>query len=245
MRNSNLNLRLMTRLLMVSLALVWSVTSTAQQSISERLVEQLEISAAEQLNADLHLGHLQVNALTDELTADDIRLATRVDALSEPLNQLIIADRIRLSGNWQVLGQRRVRINEVRLDGAQLTVAYYGTGQSNLHVLIDQIQQQVAAYQPISMANTIEWQLQTLSFSDVTVNLFDRGQPIASVHVPRLQLDELNQGYSSSGQVDGLIFPIIEQLLRQWRQGQSPASDNIQIDGPALTRFLMREALAF
>ncbi|MAK70974.1 MAG: hypothetical protein CMF19_02865 [Idiomarinaceae bacterium] len=205
----------------------------------------MQSSAADQLNADLWLGQLQVNALTDELSADDVRLATRVEALSEPLNQLIIADTIRMSGNWQVLGQRQISINEVSLSGAQLTVAYYATGQSNLHTLIEQIQEQAVRFQPASLDSAIDWQLQTLRFTDVTINLFDRGEPIASVHVPSLELTELNQGRSTEGQVDGLIFPIIEQLLRQWRQGQSSGADNIQIDGPALTRFLMREALAF
>ena len=244
MRLINLNLLGMVYLLL-ALTLVWVLPVSAQQSISQRLAEQLQSSAADQLNADLWLGQLQVNALTDELSADDVRLATRVEALSEPLNQLIIADTIRMSGNWQVLGQRQISINEVSLSGAQLTVAYYATGQSNLHTLIEQIQEQAVRFQPASLDSAIDWQLQTLRFTDVTINLFDRGEPIASVHVPSLELTELNQGRSTEGQVDGLIFPIIEQLLRQWRQGQSSGADNIQIDGPALTRFLMREALAF
>lgn len=244
MRLINLNLLGMVYLLL-ALTLVWVLPVSAQQSISQRLAEQLQSSAADQLNADLWLGQLQVNALTDELSADDVRLATRVEALSEPLNQLIIADTIRMSGNWQVLGQRQISINEVSLSGAQLTVAYYATGQSNLHTLIEQIQEQAVRFQPASLDSAIDWQLQTLRFTDVTINLFDRGEPIASVHVPSLELNELNQGRSTEGQVDGLIFPIIEQLLRQWRQGQSSGADNIQIDGPALTRFLMREALAF
>ncbi len=244
MRLINLNLLGMVYL-SLGLTLLWVLPASAQQSVSQRLAEQLQSSAAEQLNADLWLGQLQVNALTDELSADDVRLATRVEALSEPLNQLIIADTIRMSGNWQVLGQRQVSINEVSLSGAQLTVAYYATGQSNLHTLIEQIQEQAVRFQPASLDSAIDWQLQTLRFTDVTINLFDRGEPIASVHVPSLELNELNQGRSTEGQVDGLIFPIIEQLLRQWRQGQSSGADNIQIDGPALTRFLMREALAF
>jgi len=244
MRLINLNLLGMVYLLL-ALTLVWVLPVSAQQSISQRLAEQLQSSAADQLNADLWLGQLQVNALTDELSADDVRLATRVEALSEPLNQLIIADTIRMSGNWQVLGQRQISINEVSLSGAQLTVAYYATGQSNLHTLIEQIQEQAVRFQPASLDSAVDWQLQTLRFTDVTINLFDRGEPIASVHVPSLELTELNQGRSTEGQVDGLIFPIIEQLLRQWRQGQSSGADNIQIDGPALTRFLMREALAF
>ena len=231
--------------LSLALTLILALPVSAQQSVSQRLAGQLQSSAADQLNADLWLGQLQVNALTDELSADDVRLATRVEALSEPLNQLIIADTIRMSGNWQVLGQRQISINEVSLSGAQLTVAYYATGQSNLHTLIEQIQEQAVRFQPASLYSAIDWQLQTLRFTDVTINLFDRGEPIASVHVPSLELTELNQGRSTEGQVDGLIFPIIEQLLRQWRQGQSSGADNIQIDGPALTRFLMREALAF
>lgn len=222
-----------------------SLPVAAQQTMSQRLSAQLQQSASEQLDVDLILGQLQVNALTDELRAEEVRLATRVAALSEPLNQLVIADTIRLQGDWQVLGQRNVTISEVELAGAQLTVAYHQTGQSNLHALLDKLQQTAIRYQPASLQGAINWQLQRLRFTDVTINLFDRGTPIASVHVPELYLDQLNQTKSSAEQVDALIFPIIEQLLKQWREGDSQGSDTVQIDGPALTRFLMREALSF
>ena len=67
--------------LSLALTLILALPVSAQQSVSQRLAEQLQSSAAEQLNADLWLGQLQVNALTDELSADDVRLATRVEAL--------------------------------------------------------------------------------------------------------------------------------------------------------------------
>lgn len=219
-------------------------TASAQQNLSQRLSEQLVQSASKQLNADLYLGQLQVNGLTDELHAEDVRLATRVETLSEPLNQLIIADTIRLQGDWQVLGQQRVTIQQLWLSGAQLTVAYYDTGESNLHTLLAQLKEQVIRYQPTSARQMIDWQLHALVFRDVTINLFDGGQPIASVHVPQLVIDDLHR-HGGGDTVNALLFPIIEQLLRQWRAGANANAENIQVDGPALTRFLMREALAF
>ena len=234
--------------LTTTLPLLWMLHSTAAtaQSLSQRVSEQLVESASQQLNADLHIGQLQVNGLTDELSAHDIRLATRVKALSEPLNQLIIADQIRLAGDWQVLGQRQVSIQQIALTGAQLTVAYYGTGQSNLHQLLAQLKQlQGVTYQPAASSTPVKWALQELSFSDVTINLFDRGEPIASVNVPSFVITDIDSAASSDQAVKALLFPIVEQLLRQWREGSSSGAQNVQIDGPALTRFLMREALAF
>ncbi|MGM0480987.1 MAG: hypothetical protein ACQEQZ_03540 [Pseudomonadota bacterium] len=223
------------------LALSFSVT--AQQNLSQRLSEQLTESADQQLDADLQISRLLVNSLTDELIAEKVRLSTRVKSLSEPLNQLVLADRLQLSGNWQVLGQRSVILNELQLSGAQLTLAYYGKGQSNLHTLLRQIQQLAAVgWRPAkAISDTVIWRINRLQFNDVTVNLFDQGQPIASVHLPQLILQDLQQSDNANDDVRAMIFPVIEQLLRQWRGGQA----NAQIDGPALTRFLLREALAF
>ncbi len=238
----NQTMRYATSLFFLFVSLL-SFAGHAQQSISQRLSQQLTESAATQLNADLHLGELTVNGLTDELSARQVRLATRVAQLSEPLNQLIIADQIELAGDWLSLGQQRVAIKQLSLSGAQLTLAYYGTGQSNLHQLLDKLQQlQKPRYQPAQASDeAVSWQLEQLQFTDVTINLFDRGEPIASVHVPELIIEELDRSNSTDAEIKALIFPIIEQLLRQWRQG----SDTIQVNGPALTRFLMREALAF
>ncbi|WP_404399641.1 hypothetical protein LG288_07850 [Idiomarina seosinensis] len=220
-----------------------SFSINAQQSLSQRLSDQLTQSADQQLDIDLQIKQLLVSALTEQLTADQVTLATRVPALSEPLNQLILADRLQLKGNWQVLGQRSVTLTEIQLSGAQLTLAYYGKGQSNLHDLLDRIQRLAdVGWRPANaFSESVLWRIDRLQFDDVTVNLFDQGQPIASVHLPGLVLEGLQQSDNSNDNVRAMIFPVIDQLLDQWREGQADA----QIDGPALTRFLLREALAF
>lgn len=107
--------------------------SANAQSLSDAMKDGLQTMASEQLNADLEVDELEVNSLTDGLTANNVRFATRVDALSEPENQLLLAKQLVLTGDWQALGSSRVDISKVSMSGAQLTVAYYGTGRSNLH----------------------------------------------------------------------------------------------------------------
>ncbi|WP_287818306.1 hypothetical protein [Idiomarina sp.] len=107
--------------------------SANAQNLSDAMKDGLQTMASEQLNADLEVEELEVNSLTDGLTANNVRFATRVDALSEPENQLLLAKQLVLTGDWQALGSSRVDISKVSMSGAQLTVAYYGTGRSNLH----------------------------------------------------------------------------------------------------------------
>ncbi|MGM0526119.1 MAG: hypothetical protein ACQEQ8_08000 [Pseudomonadota bacterium] len=189
------------------------------------------------------ITELLVSGLTDELSTKKVWLGTRIDQLSKPLNQIIIADRVQLSGNWDDLGQRKVIIDKVALSGAQLTIAYYGAGQSNLHHLLNKLKAlNKTTYRQASMTEDfISWQVESLRFADVTINLFDRGKPIASVHVPEFFLDNINHSGSTNQQVKALLFPIIDQLIAQWKDDKQ----NLQIDAPAVMRFLMRETLAY
>ncbi len=111
--------------------------SANAQNLSDAMKDGLQTMASEQLNADLEVEELEVNSLTDGLTANNVRFATRVDALSEPENQLLLAKQLVLTGDWQALGSSRVDISKVSMSGAQLTVAYYGTGRSNLHEFLN------------------------------------------------------------------------------------------------------------
>ncbi|KPD23047.1 hypothetical protein IG389_06960 [Idiomarina abyssalis] len=194
--------------------------------------------ASEQLNADLEVEELEVNSLTDGLTANNVRFATRVDALSEPENQLLLAKQLVLTGDWQALGSSRVDISKVSMSGAQLTVAYYGTGRSNLHEFLKQMNS--VKVQKVSSV-PLNWRVDEWLMEDVTINLFDKGEPILSVHVRELELTDLQSMQSADAQVKELLWPILEQVAEQVRDG----NPNLQVDSMALSRFLLREAMAF
>jgi len=212
--------------------------SANAQNLSDAMKEGLQTMASEQLNADLEVEELEVNSLTDGLTANNVRFATRVDALSEPENQLLLAKQLVLTGDWQALGSSRVDISKVSMSGAQLTVAYYGTGRSNLHEFLKQMNS--VKVQKVSSV-PLNWRVDEWLMEDVTINLFDKGEPILSVHVRELELTDLQSMQSADAQVKELLWPILEQVAEQVRDG----NPNLQVDSMALSRFLLREAMAF
>ncbi|WP_417442539.1 hypothetical protein [Idiomarina abyssalis] len=212
--------------------------SANAQNLSDAMKDGLQTMASEQLNADLEVEELEVNSLTDGLTANNVRFATRVDALSEPENQLLLAKQLVLNGDWQALGSSRVDISKVSMSGAQLTVAYYGTGRSNLHEFLKQMNS--VKVQKVSSV-PLNWRVDEWLMEDVTINLFDKGEPILSVHVRELELTDLQSMQSADAQVKELLWPILEQVAEQVRDG----NPNLQVDSMALSRFLLREAMAF
>ncbi|MDA6065651.1 MULTISPECIES: hypothetical protein [Idiomarina] len=212
--------------------------SANAQNLSDAMKDGLQTMASEQLNADLEVEELEVNSLTDGLTANNVRFATRVDALSEPENQLLLAKQLVLTGDWQALGSSRVDISKVSMSGAQLTVAYYGTGRSNLHEFLKQMNS--VKVQKVSSV-PLNWRVDEWLMEDVTINLFDKGEPILSVHVRELELTDLQSMQSADAQVKELLWPILEQVAEQVRDG----NPNLQVDSMALSRFLLREAMAF
>jgi hypothetical protein len=143
-----------------------------------------------------------------------------------------------LTGDWQALGSSRVDISKVSMSGAQLTVAYYGTGRSNLHEFLKQMNS--VKVQKVSSV-PLNWRVDEWLMEDVTINLFDKGEPILSVHVRELELTELQSMQSADAQVKELLWPILEQVAEQVRDG----NPNLQVDSMALSRFLLREAMAF
>ena len=72
--------------------------SVAAQNLSDAMKEGLQTMASEQLNADLEVGELEVNSLTDGLTSNYVRFWSRVKGLSDPLNQLPLANEINANG---------------------------------------------------------------------------------------------------------------------------------------------------
>ncbi|MGM0430074.1 MAG: hypothetical protein ACQEQ2_07225 [Pseudomonadota bacterium] len=212
--------------------------SANAQNLSDAMKEGLQTMASEQLNADLEVGELEVNSLTDGLTANNVRFATRVDSLSEPENQLLLAKQLVLTGDWQALGSSRVDISKVSMSGAQMTVAYYGTGRSNLHEFLKQMNS--VKVQKVNSV-PLNWRVDEWLMEDVTINLFDKGEPILSVHVSELELTDLQSMQSADAQVKELLWPILEQVAEQVRNG----NPNLQVDSMALSRFLLREAMAF
>jgi len=71
--------------------------------------------------------------------------------------------------------------------------------------------------------------------------LFDKGEPILSVHVDELALTDLQSMQDPDAQVKELLWPILDQVVEQVRSGNS----SLQVDSMALSRFLLREAMAF
>ena len=212
--------------------------SANAQNLSDAMKEGLQTMASEQLNADLEVGELEVNSLTDGLTANNVRFATRLDALSEPENQLLLAKQLVLTGDWQALGSSRVDISKIAVFGAQLTVAYYDTGRSNLHEFLQQMNS--VKVQKINSV-PLNWRVDEWLMEDVTINLFDNGEPILSVHVDQLKLKDLQSMQNANAQVKELLWPILEQAAEQVRNG----NPDLQVDSMALSRFLLREAMAF
>ncbi|HAS23314.1 hypothetical protein V6D52_10275 [Idiomarina loihiensis] len=212
--------------------------SVAAQNLSDAMKEGLQTMASEQLNADLEVGELEVNSLTNGLTANNVRFATRIKALSEPENQLLLAKQLMLTGDWQALGSSRVDISKIEMSGAQLTVAYYDTGRSNLHEFLKQM-----SGVKVQKVNSVplNWRVDEWLMEDVTINLFDKGEPILSVHVDQLKLKDLQSMQDANDQVQELLWPIFEQVSKQVRNG----NPNVQVDSMALSRFLLREAMAF
>lgn len=214
-----------------------SVCASAQ-SLSDAMKDGLQTMASEQLNADLHVGSLQVNSLTDGLTASKVRLTTRVNELSEPENQLLLAQQLVLTGDWQELGSSRVDISKIAVSDAQLTVSYYDSGRSNLHEFLRQMSK--VKVQKVNSV-PLQWQVNEWVMENVTINLFDKGEPILSVHVGELVLTDLQSMQNPNAQVKELLWPILEQVVAQVRGGDS----SLQVDSMALSQFLLREAMAF
>ncbi|PHR66467.1 MAG: hypothetical protein COA51_02250 [Idiomarina sp.] len=211
-----------------------SLPASAEQTMSERLGEILEQRADSHLDADFAYKNLELVTLLGELRAQEIRLSTRAVELDAGLNEVLRADSVIVEGEWLGSGHNTLIVDSVTAKDAQLTIAYWDKGQSNLHALYNAANQQAQlqrASQPII------WQIKRAYLDNVVLNLFDQGQPILSVRLASLELPEASVDDTADDYIARLLWPVLEQVLEQAMTGSSDAV----VDYGRLTQFIWRE----
>ncbi|RUO49443.1 hypothetical protein [Pseudidiomarina donghaiensis] len=218
-----------------SLLLLQSLPLGAQeQTHSERLGQILQQRADSHLAADFNYRQLEIITLLGELRAADVRLSTRVVELDQGLNQVLRADSIVVKGDWLSAAKNNLVVDEVIAKDAQLTVAYYGKGQSNLHALYDAA---VAKKSFQRASSPLIWQVKKSRLENVVLNLFDQGEPILSVRLANLELPEMHADDTANDYISRILWPVLEQVITQAMFGNSDAV----VDIGRLTQFIKRE----
>ncbi|MBR9908085.1 MAG: hypothetical protein GYB30_08520 [Gammaproteobacteria bacterium] len=208
--------------------------SAQEQTHSERLGQILQQRANSHLGADFKYRQLEIITLLGELRAADVRLSTRVAELDQGLNQVLRADEIVVKGDWLSAAKNNLVVDEVIAKEAQLTVAYYGKGQSNLHALYDAA---VAKKSFQRASSPLIWQVKKSRLENVVLNLFDQGEPILSVRLASLELPEIHANDTANDYISRVLWPVLEQVVRQAMFGSSDAV----VDIGRLTQFIKRE----
>ena len=208
--------------------------SAQEQTHSERLGQILQQRADSHLAADFNYRQLEIITLLGELRAADVRLSTRVAELDQGLNQVLRADEIVVKGDWLSAAKNNLVVDEVIAKDAQLTVAYYGKGQSNLHALYDAA---VAKKSFQRASSPLIWQVKKSRLENVVLNLFDQGEPILSVRLASLELPEIHANDTANDYISRVLWPVLEQVVRQAMFGSSDAV----VDIGRLTQFIKRE----
>jgi len=205
-----------------------------EQTHSERLGQILQQRADSHLAADFNYRQLEIITLLGELRAADVRLSTRVVELDQGLNQVLRADSIVVKGDWLSAAKNNLVVDEVIAKDAQLTVAYYGKGQSNLHALYDAA---VAKKSFQRASSPLIWQVKKSRLENVVLNLFDQGEPILSVRLANLELPEMHADDTANDYISRILWPVLEQVITQAMFGNSDAV----VDIGRLTQFIKRE----
>lgn len=233
---------------MLGLMSVFAVPVNAQ-TLSDWLADQVQEQMQSRFEVGFHYQAFELNTLTAELSASQIRFETDIPELPATLNQLASADELLLQGDWQLPAQgaaapaaegsvNNLRIDYAELRNVQLTVAYFAPGRSNLHVLLEQAKaiqlQRTNAAERLPM----DWSLEEVVLRQVELNLFDDGMPLASIRIPKLVLPAVNSRQSTDEQVDALLWPILKQLGEQAMHG---STQDVQVDTQRLMKFLWRE----
>ncbi|MFC0444387.1 hypothetical protein ACFOD1_03655 [Pseudidiomarina halophila] len=223
----------------LALAVSGCAEAVPEQTLSERVAQELTERADKRYNAGFSYQDFELNTLTAELVATEVGVKTRVEQLDAGLNQLLWAERVRLTGDWLTQQQDQIRLDSAQIVNAQLTIAYYGEGQSNLHELIEAIQSQL----PVQRASEeVLWHVDNVTLEDVVVNLFDQGMPLLSVKLERLELPPIHSQQTSQEWVDSVMGPLLTQLMQQAMRGNT---ETMTVDMQELMRFAWREMGAF
>lgn len=224
---------------LTALLLSGCAEAVPEQTLSERVASDLVERADKQLGVTVSYDSFELNTLTAELNASALGVATQVEQLDAGLNQLLWAEQVRLEGDWLSQQQDNLQLASAAIRNAQLTIAYYGTGQSNLHTVIERVQSRL----PVQRANqAILWQVDEVLLEDVVVNLFDRGRPLLSVRLARLELPQIKAGQTADEWVTSVLGPLLNELIQQTMRGNT---DAVTVDMQGLTQFVWREMGAF
>lgn len=230
---------------LLAVTLVGALTLSAcaeavpEQTLSERLGQQLTERMDKRYNTDFTYDSFELNTLTAELLATSVGVKTRIDALDAGMNQLLWAEQVQLEGDWLSQRKEQLTVDRATVRNAQLTIAYYGKGRSNLHAVVEQMQQQLPVQQASQKVN---WQVNSVVMENVVVNLFDQGQPLLSVRLEQLELPKLHSNHDAQEWVNSLLGPLLEQLVAQAVRGESKT---MTVDSQALMGFIWREMGAF
>src|SRR5690554_4775830 len=206
----------------------------AEETLSERLGGILQERADSHFNADFEYQQFELVTLLGELRTKDIRLSTRLEQLDNGLNQVLRAEQIIVKGQWLTPQQSSLVVDSVVAENAQLTVAYYGKGQSNLHALYAAAKQHNALQRT---SNPLVWQVKQARLNNVVLNLFDKGLPILSVRLDTLELPAADANDTADSYIAKVLWPVLEQVLEQALAGDSDAV----VDMGRLTQFIWRE----
>ena len=225
--------------LLIATVLVFSSQLTvaatqAEQTLSERVGQLLQQRADSHLNADLNYQSFELITLTGELRVQGAQLRSRVSELDAGLNEVLRAESIVVKGQWLTAQKNNLVLESITASDAQLTIAYFGKGQSNLHALYDAAAQQQRLQRT---QNPLLWQVKESRLNDVVLNLFDNGYPILSVRLAALQLPRLTAEQTANDYISALLWPVLEQVLEQVMAGESEAV----VDVSRLTQFVWRE----
>ena len=224
---------------LTALLLSGCAEAVPEQTLSERVASDLVARADKQLGVTVSYDSFELNTLTAELNASALGVATQVEQLDAGLNQLLWAEQVRLEGDWLSQQQDNLQLASAAIRNAQLTIAYYGTGQSNLHTVIERVQSRL----PVQRAKqNILWQVDEVLLEDVVVNLFDRGRPLLSVRLARLELPQIKAGQTADEWVTSVLGPLLNELIQQTMRGNT---DAVTVDMQGLTQFVWREMGAF
>ncbi|MDX1705839.1 hypothetical protein [Pseudidiomarina sp.] len=215
---------------------VFAGAAHSEQTLSERVGGLIQQQVEQRLGADLKYELFDLNTLTAELMATDVRLTTRVSELDAGLNQVLRTEQVLIHGDWLTPTKNQLILDEVVANDAQLTIAYYGKGKSNLHALYDAYM----AQQPVYKASErLIWKLGEVQLNNVVVNLFDSGLPILSVQLEALRLPPMASTDSADDYIAKVLVPLLNQVQQQILNGEL----NAAVDTSRLMRFMWREAL--
>lgn len=230
---------LLTVAMITALTVPGCAEAVPEQTLSERVGQQLAERMDKRYDTDFTYEHFELNTLMAELLANNVGVATRIEALDEGLNQLLWAEHVKLEGDWLSQRKEQLTVERAEISNAQLTIAYYGKGRSNLHAVVEKMQQQL----PLEKASQkVNWQVNAVVLEDVVVNLFDQGKPLLSVRLEQLELPKLHSQQNAQDWVNSLLGPLLDQLLAQAIRGEG---ETMTVDSSELMRFIWREMGAF